>query len=237
MYSKIWVCLLVLAGIIPSHLALANDLSAFKSRTKYEQLNIQAIQAWESYEQVEKYFFLLRDTRFIKDPRIEGFKRRISWMLPDFGCDARAAIGVEFLKTFKELPLPNKIFIFDNTNENKLVAKTAFSLWGDVEWVDHVSLAVRVKNEVYVLDPSIELSRPLKLVEWIAAMTDSPENVSFSICNPNTFDFSKSCSQPEIELQKAKAQHNRSLVLERKRVKKLGLDPDLVLADAPPWSK
>lgn len=234
-----WMYFFLLTGItiFPNPKILAKDLSAFKSRTTYENIDVQSIQQWDSYEQVNQYFLLVRDTRFIEDPKIKGTYRRISWMLPDFGCNARAALAIEYLKKFKNLLLPNKLFIFVDHKVGPLLIETNFSPEGDVEWMEHVALVVRVKNQVYVLDPSIELSRPLELDQWISVMTNDKRSLSFSVCDSDTFEPADDCNHPKIDLKNALKQQNTCLVLERRRVKKLGLDPDLVLGDEPPWSK
>lgn len=210
--------------------------SAYQSRTFYENLDIQAIQPWDSYEQIEKYFFLIRDSRFIEDPEVKGTYRRISLMLPDFCCEARAFGAIEFLKHYSSVPLPNKIFIFDD-GEGSLGLKTSFSQQGSVKWIDHVALAVRVQDQVYVIDPAVEITRPLKLQEWISSISYAKSNLSFSICHPDTFDPFSNCVDPEPEYNRALRHQTKCLMLERKRVKKLGLVPDIVLGDNPPWSQ
>lgn len=215
-----------------------NRLSVYKSRSPYEHLDVQSIQAWDSYEQVLKYFLLIRDTRFIQDPQVKGALRRISWMFPDFCCNARALLAIEFLRKFKDLPLPNKLFIFgDRHRYDNFSIESEFSQYGGVAWVDHVALTVRVGAQVYVLDPSVEITRPLKLDEWISALTHDKSNVSLSACHPDAFEPRSPCHEPRGELETALKHQNKCLKLERKRVKILGLDPNAVLFDYPPWTK
>lgn len=206
-----------------------------ESRTSYSNIDVQSIQAWQSYEQVEKYFFLIRDARFIEDPQHQGVYRRISWMYPDYGCNPRAFFAIEYLKQYKDLPLPNKIFIFDIVESLSFSVDTPFSKRGHVNWNDHVALAVRVEDQVYILDPAIELTHPLELDEWIARMTEDVSKKSFSVCHHDAFEPWSLCYEPEYVVKKATKHQNICLRKERKRVEKLGMDPTEVLGDTPPW--
>lgn len=66
-------------------------------------------------------FRSLRDARWLTMPGMRDFKRRSSWLYPDDGCFARAALGGQKLESW-DYPRPKKLFIFGD-----LEVKTANS--------------------------------------------------------------------------------------------------------------
>ena len=183
------------------------------------------------YSELQKRFEQLRDTRFLKSQKQKDFLRRPSWLYPDDGCWARAALANRnFFRWFN--PIPKKIFAFGN-----LRVKTKNSPRGSVSWWYHVAPIVETEGEKYVLDPSIEYTRPLKLKEWLERM-GRPSKIKVAICDSGTYSPGDDCykNTDGIESRAERAQLYY-LNLEWNRLKKLGRLPEKELGDRPPWVK
>lgn len=186
--------------------------------------------AWRNSLLMQERFEQLRDMRFlITHSSGPDMLRRISWLYPDDGCFARA--GLFNRNAFRMfIPIPNKIFAFGNLKIN-----TPYSPKGYVSWWYHVAPVVQIGEEKFVLDPAIEQASPLTLDEWVKRMGD-PSKIKVSICSSGTYSPGDNCEKMTngMELRAEKSQL-RYLDLEWKRIKNLGLDPDQVLGDNPPW--
>lgn len=187
--------------------------------------------SWANKELLQERFEKLRDMRFLDWKKREGFPRRLSWMFPDDGCFARAALVNR--NAFREyIPIPKKVFAFGN-----LRVETDNSPRGVVTWWYHVAPIVEVDSVKYVLDPALEPSRPLKLQEWVELM-GTPEKMKVSICDSGTYFPRDNCNKEsdgmELRAEKAQAYY---LNLEWKRLERLGRDAEIELGEAPPWKK
>lgn len=79
---------------------------------------------WKSSLVLKQRFEQLRDQQFLTSSSSPGMLRRISWLYPDDGCFARAAmVSRNAFRLF--VPIPDKIFVFGN-----LRVKTPFSKKG-----------------------------------------------------------------------------------------------------------
>lgn len=182
---------------------------------------------WKSLSAMQERFVQTRDARFIEASG--GELRRISWMYPDDGCFARAGLFVRNM-FHKYAPLPNKVFVFGNLRLN-----TNFSPRGRVGWWYHTAPIVEVKGQKYVLDPSIEISRPLLLEDWLKRMGD-PAKMKVAICGSGTYSPSDTCAKESDGLEtRAYNSQLYYLSLEEQRVKSLNLNVTDVLGDNPPW--
>jgi hypothetical protein len=187
--------------------------------------------AWTNKELLQERFEKLRDMRFLNWKRGEEFPRRLSWMFPDDGCYARAALFNR--NAFREfIPIPKKVFAFGN-----LRAETDNSPRGVVTWWYHVAPIVEVDSVKYVLDPALEPNHPLELKEWLDLM-GTPEKIKVSICSSGTYTPSDNCSKEsdglELRAERAQAYY---LNLEWKRLERLGRQAEVELGDSPPWKK
>lgn len=193
----------------------------------YGTTQLAKVTGWKSLQTMQERFEQTRDSRFIEASG--GELRRISWMYPDDGCFARAGLFVRNM-FHKYAPLPNKVFVFGNLRVN-----TIFSPRGRVGWWYHTAPIVEVKGQKFVLDPSIELSKPLPLEEWMKRMGD-PAKMKIAICGSGTYSPSDSCAKESdgMELRAYKSQLYY-LSLEEKRVQGLNLNVTDVLGDNPPW--
>lgn len=177
---------------------------------------------------VSAAFERIRDMRFLEDPERQGFMRRSSWMYPDDGCFARAALMVKNLP--QRHPRPGKVFIFGN-----LTVKTPNSPEGEVSWWYHVVPGFRMGKDVVVLDPAIDPYKPLFLQEWVATMTNDPSSVTLSFCEPDTYVPSSSCRTPTSQEKEARSTQVGYLRDERERLQNMNRDADRELGDFPPW--
>lgn len=200
--------------------------SALRSATLYNPEKLPMPMAWKDEALLQERFELIRDKRFLKRNNV---LRRSSWLYPDDGCYARAALAVKNLFS-AFAPLPNKVFAFGN-----LRVKTSNSTRGRVGWWYHVAPIVSVNGVRFVLDPAIEPSRPLELSEWLSRM-GTPEKIKVSICGSGTYTPGTSCARESngIERQAERTQL-RFLDLEWKRLGSLGRNREEELGEEPPW--
>lgn len=200
--------------------------SALRNAKKFSTAELPNATGWRE-ELLQERFEYMRDVRFLEDS--DGDLRRSSWMYPDDGCYARAALAMRNL--FKlYAPLPSKVFAFGN-----LKVLTKNSPRGAVHWWYHVAPIVQVSGQKYVLDPALEPSRPLKLEEWVGMM-GNPERIKVSICGSGTYSPGDSCNKESdgLELRAERAQLSY-LREEERRLLRLGRETTTELGDAPPW--
>lgn len=195
----------------------------------YSEKALPDITSWKSLEDLQERFEDIRDERFLTTPARPDFPRRIAWLYPKDGCFARAAL---FNRTAfrKFIPIPQKVFAFGN-----LKVKTPFARSGVVGWWYHVAPIVEVGTTKYVLDPSIESTRPLKLKEWLERM-GNPGAMKVAICDSGTYSPSDSCERKTdgIELR-AEQVEKKYLSLEETELAKLGHESERSLGEEPPW--
>ena len=175
-------------------------------------------------------FKKLRDVRWLTTEDHPDFLRRSSWLYPDDGCFARAALVIMNLSHWK-IPVPNKIFVFGD-----LEVKTPNSQSGSVSWWYHVAPIVTVNGQKYVLDPAIEPLRPLKLEEWLSKMSSDVSTLEVSICQSGSYMPSDFCDKVTDGSEATAAQDQISyLGDEWSRLELLRRDPTADLGDTPPW--
>lgn len=188
-------------------------------------------QEWTSKESPNTAFRKIRDSRIIKFGNT-AFPRRPTWLYPDDGCAARAAIAAYELESLG-YPAPNKIFAFGN-----LEIQTPNSPDGSVNWWFHVVVGYKYRNDVIIFDPSIEPASVLTLRQWLMRMNAPIDaNVELSICDKGAINPTSNCqtkmnpSEGEVLLLQQKY-----LLPEWQRLEDLGRQPELELGDTPPWS-
>lgn len=212
-------------GAIP----LSRRGSAERVRVEAKKLNWEDVPELQSVEELNSYFYYIRDNRYIEtwEP---NFPRRPTWLYPDDGCYARAEVAkIELQEKF--FTKPKKIFVFGD-----LIALSNNSPSGKVTWWYHVAPTFRVGKNVYVLDPALESSRPLLLGEWNSRVGGDKTKTYFSICSPEAFDPDSDCdTRHGVDKETALSEQRGFLQSEWDRLIELGRNPDLELGDSPPW--
>lgn len=197
----------------------------------YSEKNITNVTHWRSMEDLQIRFEEIRDERFLTTPENPDFPRRISWLYPKDGCFARAALANR--SAFRKfIPIPKKVFAFGN-----LRVRTANSSRGVVGWWYHVAPIVQVGNTKYVLDPSIEATRPLTLKEWLERM-GTPEKIKVSVCDTGTYSPGDNCEKETDGLElRAERTARHYLALEKRELLKLKRNYEKELGEEPPWEQ
>ncbi|HXH74876.1 MAG TPA: protein-glutamine glutaminase family protein [Bacteriovoracaceae bacterium] len=203
--------------------------SALGSARLYDPAKLPAATKWKSLQAMQLRFEFIRDTRFLEWNRNGSFPRRSSWLYPDDGCYARAALANRNLfRLF--VPIPSKVFAFGN-----LRVKTSNNPRGKVGWWYHVAPIVQVDGVKFVLDPAIEPQRPLELSEWLSRM-GTPQKIKVSICSSGAYAPRGDCLNETDGLEKrAENAQRHFLELEWKRLVKLGRTAEVQLGEHPPW--
>lgn len=201
--------------------------SALSNARLFGSTPIPEVASWETVELMENLFVKARDTKWLESAGSPS--RRIFWMYPDDGCFARAGLMNKYFFQSKA-PIPNKIFAFGNLSVN-----SSFSTRGRVAWWYHTAPIIKVGGQNYVLDPSVEIGRPLVLEEWLRRMGD-PAQIKIAICSSGTYLPKDDCSAVSDGTE-SQASNTRGYYLskEAKRVKDLNLNATEVLGDNPPW--
>ncbi|MBL7545937.1 MAG: hypothetical protein JNL11_19115 [Bdellovibrionaceae bacterium] len=194
----------------------------------YSQLAYQGIPVYQSPIMTQKAFMSIRDVRYLKDSN-HNMIRRSSWLFPDDGCFARAALMVQKLSQWNLLP-PAKVFIFGN-----LSVKTKNSPYGSVDWWYHVVPIIIVGNQPIVFDPAIEPGQPMLLKDWILAMTPEINSVKLAICHPSSYTPDSPCRVDSNSSEPAMDDQLFFLNMEWNRLVEMNRNPVRELGDFPPW--
>lgn len=181
-------------------------------------------------EDIVPRFEKFRDIRFLKWRRNLDFPRRSSWLYPDDGCYARAALAIRNL--FKwNYEVPKKVFAFGNL---KVYTKNSRS--GYVTWWYHVAPIIENDGVKYVLDPALSPKSPLTLKTWLSKM-GKPSSMQVAICASGSYVPGSSCTRvTDGQEERAMSDQQNFLNYEWDRLKALGRDPKKELGDKPPWS-
>lgn len=200
-----------------------------KIKKPLDRLDTTEIPDVGSYGDLENQFKYVRDSRMVENQN-GAFPRRLTWLFPDDGCYARAEMA-KFALIENNFPAPKKIYAFGNLN-----AATKNTPSGWVQWWYHVAVTYRVGTTTYVLDPSLEPRRPLKLEEWHRLIGGAQTKVQYAICAANTFDPTVDCIQPKSG-KKEMAINEQEVFLEPEwdRLLELGRNPEKELGEFPPW--
>jgi len=203
--------------------------SAYDKRTVIENMDFSLAPEITNYEQFMQLFYVIRDSRFLHTGDNPQFARRISWLYPDDGCFARAALaGIKLDE--EHLIRPAKIFAFGN-----LTVETPYSPSGSVYWWYHVAPVVQYMGSVYVLDPAINNEAPILVDDWYSKM-GNVTNLKSAVCNAYTYYPFDKCTKATEESD-GSALHDESYFLESEweRMTTLGFDPIAYLGTNPPW--
>lgn len=189
--------------------------------TLYNEDKLPKATTWGSKELMQERFEAIRDEKFLVWKKNPETLRRSSWLYPDDGCFARAALAMRNIFRWYA-PMAKKVFAFGN-----LRVKTKNSPRGAVGWWYHVAPIVEVDKVKYVLDPAIDSKAPLTLKEWLDKM-GKPEKIKVSICASGAYSPSDNCNRETdgIEARAERAQQHY-LNLEYKRLVKMGRTEEL----------
>ncbi len=201
--------------------------SALASARYYTGSNLPNATPWSSTSTLVGRFKSVRNDRHIRWKRDPSFPRRISWLYPNDGCFARAAMANRWFKARGITP-PNKVFAF-----GELTVRTNNHPRGRVSWWYHVAPIVQVGGTRYVLDPAIEPGRPLQLGEWLARM-GTPGRIKVAICGAGTYSPSSSCSNSSVGTSGVSSQQTY-LSREWDQLKRMGRNVEALLGPNPPW--
>ncbi len=192
------------------------------------ELDFSHVPHFKSLAEGLRAFRYVRDLRFINDPAHQNFVRRSTWLYPDDGCFARAALMGQNLEK-SNITRPGKIFIFGN-----LRVKSPNSPTGGVSWWYHVVPIIMIGEKPVIFDPAINPQHPLFLKDWIMTMTGDPNSVKLSVCDPTTYGPSSPCSVKSLD-DGALSDQLHYLSGEWTRIVELKRDPTQELGDHPPW--
>ncbi|CEG57089.1 protein-glutamine glutaminase family protein [Legionella fallonii] len=200
-----------------------------RTKVPISQIDFSSAPEVSTHEELLRMFYLIRDSRFLYLEDNPDFSRRISWLFPDDGCFARAALAGMKLNE-NQLIRPAKIFTFGN-----LAVQTPYSSEGAVYWWYHVAEIVRYMDSYYVLDPALDSHEPLLVDDWFHMMGKDPD-LEGVVCNVYTYGPFDDCLKATTDSDKS-AQSDQLVYLqyEWERMGELGFDPVLVLGENPPW--
>jgi hypothetical protein len=175
-------------------------------------------------------FAKFRDVRWLETSDHPGFQRRSSWLYPDDGCFARAALAIMHLTQWA-FPAPSKIFVFGD-----LTVNTVNSPSGLVNWWYHVAPIVQVGNQKYVLDPALDPRQPEKLEVWLAKMAGDIHHLEVAICASGSYTPDDSCDHVTDGVEAMASDDQISyLQSEWERLVELKRNPVNELGEKPPW--
>ncbi len=212
----------------PKHYLSRN--TPLSKRVPIDKVDYSKVPVVNSYAELMAMFRLIRDTRFLQSKQDLAFERRISWLYPDDGCFARAALAGMKLTDLNYIR-PFKIFVFGD-----LSLQTPYAASGAVSWWYHVSLVVSYMGAIFVLDPALDTEKPVLVDDWYSKMGDSSE-MKVAVCNPYSYDPIDNCYiATEASDKEAISDQRMYLEKEWKRIKQLGFEPATLLGATPPWN-
>ena len=208
------------------------DASALSAARPIEDADFSRLTRWSSVE-LEKYFERVRDDRFLSLSERPDFLRRSSWLFPDDGCFARAAVTGRRLSQWG-VSRPKKLFIFGQLRVR--TPNGPAGVGGSVYWWYHVASVVSQAGRIYVLDPAIFPKNAVLFDDWVEAMVDDPKTVRVAVCEAYSYEPGSSClsSTPSDEAAATEQQHD-FLRSEWSRLEQLGRSAERELGDSPPW--
>ncbi len=179
---------------------------------------------------LEKDLFFVRDMRFLSDDGHGSGMRRSTWLYPDDGCYARADLARMHLSELQSQEV-SKLFVFGNLN-----VKTDNSTSGSVSWWYHVAPAVRIDNDLYIIDPALSPKKSLKIEDWLSLQTTDLKSVTVSLCSSKSYGPYDPCLSSSDNKSLANSDQIDFLEPEWQRQIDLGREPSQVLGDNPPWA-
>lgn len=211
-----------------SNVLLIKD-TPLRKKVPVNEINFSRVPELDSYQELIYMFHLIRDSRYLYLKDNPQFARRISWLYPDDGCFARAALSSMKLNE-TQIIRPVKIFAF-----GELVVQTPYAPSGAVSWWYHVAVVIRYMGVIYVLDPAINNQVPILVEDWFNTM-GSVANLKGVVCNSYAYDPFDDCFRA-TDKSDQRARNDQLIYLHKEwnRMGRLGFDPVIILGDNPPW--
>lgn len=204
--------------------------SPFNQKVSIAELDFSLVPKITSYVELLSMFYYVRDSRFLFEKNLPYFARRISWLYPDDGCFARAAMTGISLEA-AQFTRPAKIFAFGD-----LSVQTPYSSKGEVYWWYHTAAVVNYMETIYVLDPSLDSERPMLVGDWYNSM-GAENDLKGVVCNPLTYDPFDYCYKISSKSDTyARTDQSKYLEKEWSRMQNLGYEPLQILGNNPPWN-
>ncbi len=204
--------------------------TAYDSRT--DKINLKKLPEFGKND--AEYFQMfndIRDRRFLKDPDVENFHRRISWLYPYDGCFARAEHVAHLINKIDPKAQFGRVFIFGD-----LEVQTPNSTTGSVGWWYHVAVIFKSQGKAFVIDPSLNYYKPLELSVWVKMMVPEETDAELALCSAWTYTPSSDCMEKEPMSEGSAASGiSRYLSAERDNLIELGRNPEAELGHSPPW--
>lgn len=195
------------------------------------EIDLRWIPEYKSESEVNEAFTRIRDLRFLEGSRDKDFLRRISWLYPRDGCWVRAEVAVRTLEQEWKYPRPGKLFVFGN-----LQVKNPYLRRGAIRWWYHTAPAVRVGQEIFLLDPSLNLHAPSRLDDWLSYMSPHVSALQVAVCHPHSTVPRQAC-EPKKEAAEKHVFDTQKWYLDKEWQNLIWLrrDPKKELGDSPPW--
>lgn len=224
--------------------------TVFDNIKRVADLTFPNVPRWSDAD-ILAQFAAVRDDRYLTEPSRPLFLRRITWLYPEDGCQARAEqVNVRVSRPGVGKLKPHKLFVFGNYLRYPpgLVVDTDNSFEGRVQWGWHVAPVVKNSaGEPIVLDPALNPCRPLPWKEWLALMVDDlseldnlAEGWGVALGDANAYDpgslVTGEGSHVADSLEYFRNVPINALLLEWDLQLGLGRDPNVVLGSRPPWS-
>jgi len=189
--------------------------------------NYTGVPSW-SWQTINNFFTQVRDIRWLRENGYT-FPRRISWLYPDGGCEARAEIICNRAQ-ISFLTRPYKIYVMGVL---RFTTPYAAPGWTNVTWPWHIAPIVKNSSSgnPFVLDPSIRPAGPLTPQNWVNHFGGDINN---AVVVPSTF-WGPGGGSGNITDRAYDEMEGTYLRLERMRLEALGLNPTQLLGDNPPW--
>ncbi|MCC6138825.1 MAG: hypothetical protein IT287_09340 [Bdellovibrionaceae bacterium] len=193
----------------------------------FSQLDTTLIPKWTDEQQLQKSFEYVRDIAFMQDFTYDIEWRRSTWLYPDDGCYARAALAADHL--VQTSLSTAKIFVFGD-----LEVETQNASSGYVQWWFHVAPIVYVGKDLFVLDPALNPKSALPVKEWLGKMGNI-DHMTVSICTSTAYEPYSPCKVLSDSSTPAKKDQSYFLDDEWERLLHLGRHPLDELGSKPPW--
>ena len=186
-----------------------------------------------SQQELETFFLYARTLRYLDDPSVEGFLRRMPWLYPVDGCFLRALMVSQLLlKEFQQAT--GRVFIFGNLTVPSPEAGHT------IQWWYHTAATLQLGETTYVIDIAIEPMRPLTLEEWVKRQgIDDFKNADIALCEANTYFPNQDCIGSDDDTSLMTEHTPLYLKEERNFLTRINANnPDIVeklLGETPPW--
>lgn len=217
-------------GEIGPLLAISGSARAI-SQPYRPDIDVSALPEWKGSEaDLYKAFRLARDERYYTHSSDPEFVRRAPWLYPIDGCYVRAAHVARSLER-AGIVRPGKLFTF-----GRLRLQSPYVVGKFAYWSYHVAAAYRQGSNARVFDPSVDSSKILSLDEWAKKITKNTAAIKISVCDTYAYMPGHRCVGGSDRQERSAQNHLKYyLPKEWNNVRRLGLPPERVLGEVPPW--